>query len=124
MMNTQYNEKLATMLGKARCDARLSQREMAIRMNVCEKTIKHWESLVTVPDAAQVIRWFDVLHLNILEYFLAEFIAENTLDEKLKASVLKLSDDHKQKLYELDSIYGLDVLIDLIKKEIEVLNEK
>ena len=64
MVKTDYYEKLAYMMSKARTDAKLSQKEMAVKMNVCANTIKNWEGLATVPDAVQVIMWFEALQLN------------------------------------------------------------
>ncbi len=124
MIKTDYYAKLAYMMSKARTDAKLSQKEMAVKMNVCANTIKNWEGLATVPDAVQVIMWFEALQLNIVEYFLIAFVCSNPVDEILKTTVQQLSAEHKQALYELHKIYGLDTLIVLLKIEIEVLNEK
>lgn len=124
MTTYEFYMKVANMLAKSRNDANKSQVQMADLLGVNKKTILNWENGHNRPDPVMLIKWFQVLHLDIIEYFLIEFKGNNILNDLLVAMVLKLSDEHKKALYELDKVYGLENLIDLLKKEIEVLHEE
>ena len=126
MTNNEYQEKIKDMLVRSREDAMKSQKQMSDMIGVHERTIQNWEACVSQPDPSQIIKWFDVLHADIIAYYLMIFDCCNPLDTMLNTIILRLPAEYKEALYKLHKIYGLEALIDLRNKEIEVLllNEK
>lgn len=124
MTDNEIYFKFAKMLAQARVDANKSQKQMADLVGVSLRTIQHWEGYTTMPDPVHIIKWFKVLHANIFLYYAKEFSIDNPLDDILTVIILSLPAETKEDLYHLDKNYGIKNLIDLRKKEIEVLNEK
>lgn len=124
MTNNEYKEKIKEMLVRSREDANKSQKQMSDMIGVHERTIQNWEANLSQPDPAQIVKWFDVLHADIIDYYLIIFDCCNPLDNMLKTIILRLPAEYKKSLYDLHKVYGLKQLIDLRIKEIEVLNEK
>lgn len=58
---------------KSRADARKSQEYMALGLGVSKKTIQNWEKGIAAPNLLQGIKWFELLGLNPLHYYL-EFV--------------------------------------------------
>ena len=123
MTNLEIDEKIKEMLVCSRIDAGKKQKDMSKLLGVHERTIQNWEAKESQPTPTQVARWFQELHANILIYFIKQF-NNNELNDILLAIVLRLPDEAKKNLCLLDKLYGLEKLIDLRMKEIEVLNEK
>lgn len=73
MTTYEFYMKVANMLAKSRNDANKSQVQMADLLGVNKKTILNWENGHNRPDPVMLIKWFQVLHLDIIEYFLIEF---------------------------------------------------
>ena len=124
MTNNEYREKIRDMLVQARIDANRSQAYVADAIGVCERTVQNWEACVSAPEPYQIVKWFDTLHADIVEYYLIVFGCCNPLDDILKSIVQRLSVEHKDALYNIHKTYGLEKIIDLLCKEIEVLKNE
>ena len=124
MTNNEYREKIRDMLVQARIDANRSQAYVADAIGVCERTVQNWEACVSAPEPYQIVKWFDTLHADIVEYYLIVFGCCNPLDDILKSIVQRLSAEHKDALYNIHKTYGLEKIIDLLCKEIEVLKNE
>lgn len=62
--------ELAAMHMQARYDAGKTQEYVALEMGVTKKTIANWEKGISTPDLCDSIRFFKVLGLNPMPYFL------------------------------------------------------
>ena len=124
MTKFEFYEKVASMLAKSRTDANKSQEAMAALLGISRRTIQNWEACNCKPDPALVIKWFDVLHLNIVEYFADEFYCCNATDDLLKTIIMKLPEDTKLSMINIDKKYGLETIVNLINQINEVLYEK
>ena len=124
MTNNEYREKIRDMLVQARIDANRSQAYVADAIGVCERTVQNWEACISAPEPYQIVKWFDTLHVDIVEYYLIVFGCCNPLDDILKSIVQRLSAEHKDALYNIHKTYGLEKIIDLLCKEIEVLKNE
>ena len=124
MTNYEYQEKIRDMLVRARIDANKSQAYMANVIGVEERTVQNWEACSSNPKPYHIIKWFDSLHADIVEYYLIVFGCCNQLDETLKSIIMRLPVEYKDALYSLHKTYGLELIIDLLLKEIEVLKNE
>ena len=124
MTNSEYQDKIRDMLVQARVDANRTQAYMAEAIGVCERTVQNWEACISSPEPYQIIKWFDILHADIIEYYLIVFNCCNCIDNTLKNITLRLSAEHKEALYTIHKTYGLELIIDLLLKEIEVLKSE
>ena len=59
-----YKMKATNIIRMTRADSGKSQEEMAKLMGCCRNTIDNWENGKSYPTLPDVIKWFEVLHLD------------------------------------------------------------
>lgn len=109
MSNDEISKRFAEMWKTSRYDGGKTQEYMAKVLHVSRKTIQNWEDGITCPDQRQGFRWFRVLGLQPLPYYLrliypSEFsklkpdAPSEDIDDALKAVIKGLPDQGRQKL--------------------------
>lgn len=88
------NDRLALTLSRARNDSKKSQDYVARHLGVSRKTIENWESGFTSPSLNSCLKYFEVLKLQPLPYFIKMLYGEleynqlNT-DDNLQAALIE-----------------------------------
>lgn len=70
MNRIKFRNNLSNTLKLSRERAELSQKEMAQKLNVSERTIQNWESGYSEPLFSQLFEWFEVLDIQPQPYLL------------------------------------------------------
>lgn len=89
-------DKFAKMWKKSREDAGKSQQYMAKALGVSRKTIQNWESGFSCPGQLMGFKWFEILDLQPLPYYLEllygnyENLSTDSKDDKITACLLDL----------------------------------
>lgn len=103
---------------QSRADAAKSQEYMALGLGVSKKTIQNWEKGIASPNLYQAVRWFQLLELNPMHYFLEFFYpcifdenendeANKDLEEALICLIKNSSNiEKKQLLYIISGNHG------------------
>jgi len=85
-------DRFAKMWKQSRHDAGKSQKYMAEALHVSRKTIENWENGYSCPDQMMGFRWFSVLGLQPLPYYL-ELLYPNTFtsdDDKIDFALMEI----------------------------------
>lgn len=99
MNNVEISEKFANMWTRSRTDANKSQDYMAKALGVSRQTIQNWEKGLGCPNQMMGFKWFDVLGLQPLPYYLQLFhpamdgISVNSDDDQIKEALIKCIED-------------------------------
>lgn len=112
-MYDDINDKLASMWRRSREDAGKSQDYVAKKLGVSKKTVQHWEESYSSPSQAMGFKWFEVLGLQPIPYYLdalypSDFkdsnLTDEDIDKKLISYIKSMRPADKRKL--LFVIYG------------------
>ena len=89
--------KIGAALAKARVQAGLSQREMAIALNRGERTVQSWEKGISSPDSDEVFDWCSACGVSPISVFMEVIHPElyavpddGKTDEELDAELCRL----------------------------------
>lgn len=69
--NTEYVDRLASLLADARYKTGVSQAQLAKEMGITKKTVQNWEAGISMPSLLQTLQWFRVLGVNPFTYLQA-----------------------------------------------------
>ena len=124
MTFNEYYEKVALMLSQSRTAANKSQEEMADMLGVCTRTIQNWEAGISAPDAAHLIKWFNVLHMDMTSYYSKIMqVDDEAISFLIARAVENYPSDYQRKLFYYVVQCDLTKIIDLLEHGNEVLNE-
>ena len=79
-------KKIGTFITECRKRKKLTQRELAEKLGVTDRSVSNWENGVCLPDAGLYRPLCDILEISINELFAGEFICDDyktMADEKL-----------------------------------------
>ena len=76
--------KLSEQLKKYRKSENLTQKELAQKLNVSDKTISSWETGRTYPDISLLINLSSILHISLDEFLKGDVTTVEKIDKDLK----------------------------------------
>lgn len=76
--------ELSEQLKKYRKQKNLTQRELALKLNVSDKTISSWETGRTYPDISLLINLSSILEISLDEFLKGDFETVEKIDKDLK----------------------------------------
>ncbi|GAQ01164.1 helix-turn-helix domain-containing protein [Companilactobacillus pabuli] len=76
--------ELSEQLKKYRKQSNLTQRELALKLNVSDKTISSWETGRTYPDISMLINLSSILKVSLDEFLKGDFETVQKIDKDLK----------------------------------------
>ena len=83
--------KIGIFLKELRKEKKLTQEQLAEKLNVSGRTVSRWETGSNMPDIGMLVEMADFLDVSIPEIVSGERKSEN-MNEEVKETVLKLSD--------------------------------
>ena len=93
-------QKIGEFLKTLRKDKKLTQEELADKMNVSRRTVSRWETGSNLPDLSILVELADLYDVDMREIFNGER-KDETVDKDLKETMLMAADytdDHMKKL--------------------------
>lgn len=124
----EYQKEAAWMLSQSRVDKKYTQQKMADVMTRSKRTIQNWEDGTSMPTYAQALKWFDVLHVSMMPYYLRN--TTSALDpsvevsEKIKQCAAKYPIEQQELLLHLMIDYDFIAILRSIYKGIEVFKNE
>lgn len=122
------NVKIGKLIAECRRCKKLTQRELAEKLRVTDKSVSKWERGVCLPDVSLYMELCDILGITLNEFFLGEKIDDKdfkkqadenllnalenstfTLEEKIKYFKSKWKKDHR-----FDLTLGMIVILVLL----------
>lgn len=70
-------KKIGVFIAECRKGKKLTQRELAEKLGVTDRSVSNWENGVCLPDASLYRALCDILQISINELFAGEFICED-----------------------------------------------
>ena len=93
-------EKIGKFILKLRKDKRMTQQELADKLNVTDRAVSHWENGRSIPDVALFKPICEIFDISVNELISGEKLTKDKLikqsDENI-INTLKDSDKHKRK---------------------------
>lgn len=125
MTYNEYYEKVALMLSQSRTAANKSQEEMADLLGVCTRTIQNWEAGISAPDAPHLIKWFNVLRMDMTLYYSKAMDADGEAISFLIARAIdNYPSDYKKKLFYYVVQCDFTKIIDFLEYGTEVFKNE
>ena len=93
-------KKIGAFIAECRKKKKLTQRELAEKLGVTDRSVSNWENGVCLPDAGLYRSLCDILQISINELFAGEFICENNYKNIADKNLLMLLE---HRLYDTSS---------------------
>lgn len=93
-------KKIGTFITECRKRKKLTQRELAEKLGVTDRSVSNWENGVCLPDAGLYRPLCDILEISINELFAGEFICEENYKNIADKNLLMLLE---HRLYDTSS---------------------
>ena len=93
-------KKIGTFITECRKRKKLTQRELAEKLSVTDRSVSNWENGVCLPDAGLYRPLCDILEISINELFAGEFICEENYKNIADKNLLMLLE---HRLYDTSS---------------------
>lgn len=81
--------KISKLIAKCRKEKNLTQRELAEKVGVSDKSVSKWENGKCLPDVSLYMELCEILGITINEFFLGEKIQDNDFKERADQNLLK-----------------------------------
>ena len=101
--------KIGTFISKKRKEKKLTQSELADKLNITDRAISKWENGVCLPDASIMHELCDILEITINDLFSGEIVDMKDNEKKLEENLLeitKLKEEKDRQLLNLEIVIG------------------
>ncbi|MDE6292894.1 MAG: helix-turn-helix domain-containing protein [Bacilli bacterium] len=102
------NVKIGKLIAKCRKEKKLTQKELAEKLGVTDKSVSKWENGNCLPDVSLYMELCEILGITLNEFFLGERIKEDEFKEKAYQNLLKALES---------SAFSLDEKINYYRKK-------
>lgn len=106
-------EKVGRFIAETRKGAGLTQKDLAERIGISDKTVSKWECGNGLPDTLILTSLCDVLGVNVNELLSGERISENAYSTKAEENIMALMEENEsiKKKSRFDVIAGVAVIL-------------
>lgn len=101
--------KIGTFISKKRKEQKLTQSELADKLNITDRAISKWENGVCLPDASIMHELCDILEITINDLFSGEIVDMKDNEKKLEENLLeitKLKEEKDRQLLNMEIVIG------------------
>ena len=101
--------KIGTFISKKRKEKKLTQSELADKLNITDRAISKWENGVCLPDASIMHELCDILEITINDLFSGEIVDMKDNEKKLEENLLeitKLKEEKDKQLLNMEIVIG------------------
>ena len=83
-------EKIGKFIEKVRKEKNMTQQELAMKLNITDRAISHWENGRSMPDAGIMLELCKLLDINVDELLSAKKIIEESYNEQAEENLLEM----------------------------------
>lgn len=101
--------KIGTFISKKRKEKKLTQSELADKLNITDRAISKWENGVCLPDASIMHELCEILEITINDLFSGEIVDMKDNEKKLEENLLeitKLKEEKDRQLLNMEIVIG------------------
>lgn len=102
-------EKIGRFIQEKRKDKKLTQSDLAEKLNITDRAISKWENGVCLPDAGTMPELCKILNISINDLFSGEIVDMKDNEKKLEENLLemaKLKEEKDKQLLRLEIVIG------------------
>ena len=105
-------EKIGKFIAKIRKEKKLTQEELAEKLNVNSRTISRWETGSSIPDISMFTEISKVLDVSINDLMSGEIVKEEEYQDKFEENVVNVVVKNKKNKY--SKIFGIIYIISIV----------
>ena len=83
-------EKIGKFIAKVRKEKKMTQQELAKKLNITDRAISHWENGRSMPDAGIMLELCKLLDINVNELLSAKKIIKESYNEQAEENLLEM----------------------------------
>ena len=83
-------EKIGKFIVKVRKEKNMTQQELAMKLNITDRAISHWENGRSMPDAGIMLELCKLLDINVNELLSAKKIIKESYNEQAEENLLEM----------------------------------
>lgn len=114
-------EKIGQFIASCRKAKGMTQKELAEKLNVSDKSVSKWERGINLPDVSLYMPLCEELDISINELFAGEYIQAEAVIQKSEENILTIVEDDYEKAKKLDRIHKVIVIIALLSVPLIIL---
>ena len=99
--------KIGKYIAGKRKDLGMTQKQLAEKLGMSDKSVSKWERGVCLPDVSVYSELCQILGISINEFLAGEDIVRENIDKKSEENIIGLATDSKQKQKRLKYIIGI-----------------
>ena len=89
--------KIGKYIALKRKEQGLTQKQLAEKLNMSDKSVSKWERGICLPDVSVYLELCKILDISINEFLAGEDIPKETVEQKAEENILEITKDHKKK---------------------------
>lgn len=106
--------KIGKYLTEKRKMLGLTQKQLAEKINMSDKSVSKWERGVCLPDVSVYMELCDILGISINEFLAGEDISEENIIRKAEDNLLQVAKDSKYKQKNLKIIIAVLIIVTIV----------
>ena len=102
-------EKIGRFIQKRRKEKKLTQSELAEKLNITDRSVSKWENGICLPDAGTMPKLCKILNISINDLFSGEIVDMKNNEKKLEENLLemaKFKEEKDKQLLALEYVIG------------------
>lgn len=103
--------KIGKYIAFKRKEQGLTQKQLAEKLNMSDKSVSKWERGICLPDVSVYLELCKILDISINEFLAGEDIIEENIEQKAEENILKITKDNKNKQKYLKKIIKLLIVM-------------
>lgn len=103
--------KIGKYIAFKRKEQGLTQKQLAEKLNMSDKSVSKWERGICLPDVSVYLELCKILDISINEFLAGEDIPKETIEQKAEENIIQITKDNKNKQKYLKKIIRLLIVI-------------
>ena len=103
--------KIGKYIAFKRKEQGLTQKQLAEKLNMSDKSVSKWERGICLPDVSVYLELCKILDISINEFLAGEDIPKETIEQKAEENIIQITKDNKNKQNYLKKIIRLLIVM-------------
>ena len=103
--------KIGKYIAFKRKEQGLTQKQLAEKLNMSDKSVSKWERGICLPDVSVYLELCKILDISINEFLAGEDIPKETIEQKAEENIIQITKDNKKKQKYLKKIIRLLIVM-------------
>ncbi len=103
--------KIGKYIAFKRKEQGLTQKQLAEKLNMSDKSVSKWERGICLPDVIVYLELCEILGISINEFLAGEDIPKETIEQKAEENIIQITKDNKNKQKYLKKIIRLLIVM-------------